>query len=78
MSKENEQNTPVKFTTTDPANMKFYAEYRCARSSAGQVVVGLRWLATSVSNDKTATNEYQEKLYPRIVQLANEVYDEYK
>ena len=71
------QSTAVQFTSVDPTTMKFSEEFRCARSTAGQVVVGLRWLANSVSSSKEATNDYQKALYPTITQLANEVCDKY-
>jgi hypothetical protein len=71
------QNTAVQFTTVNPTTMNFSDEYRCARSTAGQAVVGLQWLAKSVSSTKEATNEYQKTLYPTIVKLANEVCDKY-
>jgi hypothetical protein len=77
MEKVNEQNTPVNFTTVDPTSMKFSEEFKCAKSTAGQVVVGLRWLSNTVSSSKEATNDYQKKLYPTITQLANEVCDKY-
>lgn len=78
MEKSNEQNTPVQFTTVDPTGMKFSEDYRCARSTAGQVVVGLKWLANNVNSSKEMNNDYQKNLYPTITKMANEVYDKYK
>lgn len=77
MEKSNEQSTTIQFTSVDPTNMKFSEDYRCARSTAGQVVVGLRWLAKNVDTTKEMNNEYQKNLYPTITKLANEVCDKY-
>jgi hypothetical protein len=77
MAESNEQNTTVQFTTVDPSTMKFSEDYRCARSTAGQVIVGLRWLANNVNTSKEMNNEYQKNLYPTISKLANEVCDKY-
>ena len=73
----NDQNTPIQFTTVDPTTMNFSEDFRCARSTAGQVVVGLRWLANNVNSSKEMHNEYQKNLYPTITKMANEVCDKY-
>jgi hypothetical protein len=70
-------NTPVDFTTVDPSALKFSEEFKCAKSAAGQVVVGLRWLANTLSSSKEITNDYQKILYPTIIRLANKVCDKY-
>jgi hypothetical protein len=77
MEQTQTQNTAVQFTSVDPTTMNFSEEFRCARSTAGQVVVGLRWLANSIASLKEATNDYQKALYPTISVLANEVSDKY-
>jgi hypothetical protein len=77
MEQTQTQSTVVQFTSVDPTTMKFSEEFRCARSTAGQVVVGLRWLANSVASLKEATNDYQKTLYPTISVFANEVCDKY-
>ena len=67
----------TEFLTVDPSAMKFSEEFRCAKSTAGQVIVGLRWLANTLSSSKEASNDYQKTLYPTIIRLANEVCDKY-
>lgn len=66
----------VEFTTVDPNTMKFSDEFRCARSTAGQVVLGLKYLVSSVSS-REPTNDYQVELYPTIIKLADEVCEKY-
>lgn len=66
----------VEFTTVDPNTMKFSEEFRCARSTAGQVVLGFNFLSSSVLS-QNSTNEYQKELYPMIVSLSKEVYEKY-
>jgi hypothetical protein len=73
--KTNTSNT-VEFTTVDPNTMNFSEEFRCARSTAGQVVLGLNYLSSSVLSQES-TNEYQKELYPMIVSLSKEVYEKY-
>ena len=79
MTSTNESSTTrpeTVFTTVDPTVMKFSEKFRCAMSTAGQVVVGLKWLADDITNKKTE-NDYQSSLYPKIVESANEVVNEY-
>jgi hypothetical protein len=71
----NTKNT-VEFTSIDPSTMKFSEEFRCARSTAGQVVLGLKFLESSVLSQEPSNN-YQTELYPLIVKLADEVCEKY-
>lgn len=73
--KANTKNT-VEFTSINPNVMKFSEEFRCARSTAGQVVLGLKFLESSVVSQEPSNN-YQTELYPLIVKLANEVCEKY-
>lgn len=67
----------VSFDDISPSSLTFSDQYKCARSTAGQVVAGLSWSVNNVSSTKQPTNEYQSSLYPMVCQLGAEVCKKY-
>ena len=78
------QDTPVSFDNVDPTHMEFSLMFKCARSTAGQVVQGLQHLVWHLNGSnqytddkKVPTNEYQNVLYPKMASLAEKVVSKY-
>ena len=67
----------VSFDDISPTNLTFSEQYRCTRSTAGQVVAGLSWSVNNVSSTKEQNTNYQASLYPMICQLGTEVFNKY-
>lgn len=72
------------FENIDPRTLPFKFAFRCALSTAGQVVQGLahtgRYLSGSgeySENFKPITNKFQEFLYPKISEIANLIVNNY-
>jgi hypothetical protein len=79
-----ETQVPVSFENINPTTMTFSPTFRCARSTAGQVVQGLNHLAMQLngegeyaSDKKVPTNDYQQSLYPKMSLLAKQIVDYY-
>ena len=79
-----ETQVPVSFEDINPTTMTFSSTFRCARSTAGQVVQGLNHLVMQLNGDseyandkKVPTNDYQQYLYPRMSLLAKQIVDNY-
>jgi len=74
----------VSFDSVDPTTLPFELWYKCGKSCAGQVVLGLmntrdQLTGTGKYTDKQKkpSNEYQETLYPDMVTLTTELVDTY-
>ena len=79
-----ETQVPVSFEDINPVTMTFSSTFRCARSTAGQVVQGLNHLAMQLNGEgeyandkKVPTNDYQQSLYPKMSLLARQIVDDY-
>lgn len=82
-AEENAQ-VPVSFEDIDPTKMTFSTTFKCARSTAGQVVQGFHHLrmqlegeGTYASEKKVPTNDYQKSLYPGMSKLAGQIVEKF-
>jgi len=73
--RENLEQNIVSYANIDFSSLQFSEEFKCARSSAGQIVAGLDWMA---SNTKEVVNEYQLSLYKHISIFATEICNKYR
>jgi hypothetical protein len=72
------QHVHISFENIDPRVFQHSGQYKCALSTAGQVINSLNDLATQIGNGtKIATNDYQKCLYPSIGTIANNVVTKY-
>lgn len=74
----------VSFENIDPRAMAFSDLFKCAKSSAGQIVQGFDQLRKNLNgvdeyngNKKEPTNDYQKLLYPKMALLAENIVNKY-
>jgi hypothetical protein len=81
-----QQTEPVKvsFENIKPSSLPFSQKYKCAKSSSGQVILGmintldqLNGTGNYVGKQKIPSNDYQKTLYPDIVSLLTELVETY-
>lgn len=77
-------NENVSFDCIDPKVMQYSPLYKCGKSTAGQIILGLHHLAMHIdgkddydNNKKEISNDYQRVLYPKMAIIATKVVDTY-